>query len=67
MIFSNHFRNLRLGRGLQGSYNAYSEKRGFRIPHGDVVVFVLAYGYSLIRLLHSNPRKESDRSCMRIF
>jgi hypothetical protein len=29
-------------RGLQGSYNAYSEKRGFRVPHGDVLVFVLA-------------------------
>jgi len=28
--------------GLQGSYNAYSEKRGFRIPHGDVVVFALS-------------------------
>jgi len=29
-------------RGLQGSYNAYSEKRGFRVPHGDVLVFALA-------------------------
>jgi len=28
--------------GLQGSYNAYSEKRGFRVPHGDVVVFALS-------------------------
>jgi hypothetical protein len=28
--------------GLQGSYNAYSEKRGFRVPHGDVLVFALS-------------------------
>ncbi|KAH9959215.1 hypothetical protein BC827DRAFT_1214879 [Russula dissimulans] len=39
-------------RGLQGSYNAYSEKRGFRVPHGDVLVFVLScaqimYGFLL--------------------
>ncbi|KAI9462039.1 hypothetical protein F5148DRAFT_238704 [Russula earlei] len=39
-------------RGLQGSYNAYSEKRGFRIPHGDVLVFALScaqimYGFLL--------------------
>jgi hypothetical protein len=31
------------GSGLQGSYNAFSEKRGFSIPHGDVLVFALAY------------------------
>lgn len=31
------------GSGLQGSYNAYSEKRGFHIPHGEVLVFALAY------------------------
>jgi len=31
-------------RGLQGSYNAYSEKRGFHIPHGEVLVFALACG-----------------------
>ncbi|KAI0265887.1 hypothetical protein BC834DRAFT_876787 [Gloeopeniophorella convolvens] len=29
-------------RGLQGSYNAYSERRGFKVPHGDVLVFSLA-------------------------
>ncbi|KAH9056355.1 hypothetical protein EDB87DRAFT_1637449 [Lactarius vividus] len=39
-------------RGLQGSYNAYSEKHGFRVPHGDVLVFALAcaqimYGFLL--------------------
>jgi hypothetical protein len=34
---------LRFGSGLQGSYNAYSEKRGFHIPHGEVLVFALAY------------------------
>jgi len=39
-------------RGLQGSYNAYSEKHGFRVPHGDVLVFALScaqimYGFLL--------------------
>ncbi|KAH9009151.1 hypothetical protein EDB85DRAFT_1903359 [Lactarius pseudohatsudake] len=29
--------------GLQGSYNAYSEKHGFRVPHGDVLVFALSF------------------------
>lgn len=33
---------LPLGSGLQGSYNAYSEKHGFHIPHGEVLVFALA-------------------------
>jgi len=28
-------------RGLQGSYNAVSSKHGFKIPHGDVMVFSL--------------------------
>lgn len=36
-------RGLLFGSGLQGSYNAYSEKRGFHIPHGEVLVFALAY------------------------
>ncbi|KAI0306867.1 hypothetical protein B0F90DRAFT_1807613 [Multifurca ochricompacta] len=31
-------------RGLQGSYNAYSERHGLRIPHGEVLVFALACG-----------------------
>lgn len=66
-IFSSHFRNLRLVSGLQGSYNAYSEKRGFHIPHGDVIVFVLAYESILLCFLHSNTRKEPDRSYMRTF
>lgn len=30
-------------RGLQGSYNAFSTKRGIHVPHGDVLVFALAY------------------------
>ena len=34
-----------LRSGLQGSYNAYSEKSGFRIPHGEVLVFSLAYDH----------------------
>ncbi|EGN94945.1 hypothetical protein SERLA73DRAFT_187212 [Serpula lacrymans var. lacrymans S7.3] len=28
-------------RGLQGSYNAFSSKRGINLPHGDVIVFSL--------------------------
>ncbi|OJT15479.1 hypothetical protein TRAPUB_7350 [Trametes pubescens] len=28
-------------RGLQGSFNAMSVKSGFKIPHGDVIVFTL--------------------------
>ncbi|EKM60112.1 uncharacterized protein PHACADRAFT_251003 [Phanerochaete carnosa HHB-10118-sp] len=31
-------------RGLQGSYNAFSEQHGIRIPHGDLIVFVLCCG-----------------------
>ncbi|KAF7360547.1 hypothetical protein MVEN_00785800 [Mycena venus] len=31
-------------RGLQGSYNSYSEKLGFSIPYGAVIVFSLACG-----------------------
>ena len=27
--------------GLQGSFNAMSDKHGFKIPHGDVLVFTL--------------------------
>ncbi|KZV64565.1 hypothetical protein PENSPDRAFT_162497 [Peniophora sp. CONT] len=39
-------------RGLQGSYNAYSQRKGLRVPYGDVLVFALAcaqimYGYLL--------------------
>ena len=30
--------------GLQGSWNAFSEVKGIKIPHGDVIVFALAYG-----------------------
>lgn len=28
-------------RGLQGSYNAFSDRHGIHIPHGDVLVFAL--------------------------
>ncbi|KAH9998269.1 hypothetical protein BJV77DRAFT_940610 [Russula vinacea] len=46
-------------RGLQGSYNAFSEKRGFSIPHGDVLVFALACGqivYAYILSPHTLPK-----------
>jgi hypothetical protein len=29
-------------RGLQGSYNSFTTKRGIKVPHGDVLVFSLA-------------------------
>ncbi|KAJ7867694.1 hypothetical protein B0H14DRAFT_3084106 [Mycena olivaceomarginata] len=31
-------------RGLQGSYNSYSERSGFSIPYGAVIVFSIACG-----------------------
>ncbi|TFK28921.1 hypothetical protein FA15DRAFT_664558 [Coprinopsis marcescibilis] len=31
-------------RGLQGTYNAFAARKGFKIPLGDVLVFVLASG-----------------------
>ncbi|KDQ15512.1 hypothetical protein BOTBODRAFT_108502 [Botryobasidium botryosum FD-172 SS1] len=39
-------------RGLQGSYNAWSEKHGFKVPHGDALVFGLCcaqimYGFTM--------------------
>ncbi|KAI9508117.1 hypothetical protein F5148DRAFT_980304 [Russula earlei] len=46
-------------RGLQGSYNAYSEKRGFRVPHGEVLVFALACGqiaYAYLLSPHTLPK-----------
>jgi hypothetical protein len=33
----------RCSRGLQGSWNSFATKRKIRIPHGDVLVFSLAY------------------------
>ncbi|KAF8076912.1 hypothetical protein FPV67DRAFT_1618904 [Lyophyllum atratum] len=38
-------------RGLQGSYNAYTTKRGIRVPYGDVLVFALASGQILYGFL----------------
>lgn len=31
-------------RGLQGSYNSFTTKRGIHVPYGDVIVFALACG-----------------------
>ncbi|KAL9713245.1 hypothetical protein Ac2012v2_004485 [Leucoagaricus gongylophorus] len=31
-------------RGLQGSYNSYTTRKGIHIPHGDALVFALACG-----------------------
>lgn len=50
-------KNRRLGvaqqmfvRGLQGSWNAYSTRRGFTFPHGDVAVFSLrSVGFCTIK------------------
>jgi len=46
-------------RGLQGSYNSYSEKSGFCIPHGEVVAFALACGqivYAHLLSPHTLPK-----------
>jgi len=45
--------------GLQGSYNSYSEKSGFCIPHGEVVAFALACGqivYAHLLSPHTLPK-----------
>ncbi|OCH90016.1 hypothetical protein OBBRIDRAFT_731675 [Obba rivulosa] len=49
IMFEKRSRRVAIGqqmfvRGLQGTYNAFSVKRGFRIPHGDVLVFSLCCG-----------------------
>ncbi|KAM5542337.1 hypothetical protein V8D89_003796 [Ganoderma adspersum] len=38
-------------RGLQGSFNAMSDKHGFKIPHGDVLVFTLCCGQIMYAFL----------------
>ncbi|KAI0638621.1 hypothetical protein C8Q77DRAFT_1091963 [Trametes polyzona] len=38
-------------RGLQGSFNAMSDKHGFKIPHGDVIVFTLCCGQIMYAFL----------------
>lgn len=38
-------------RGLQGSYNAFTSKRGIKVPHGDVLVFTLCCGQILYGFL----------------
>ncbi|KAJ3759818.1 hypothetical protein EV360DRAFT_93925 [Lentinula raphanica] len=38
-------------RGLQGTYNLYSSKYNFHIPHGDVLVFSLVCGQILYGFL----------------
>jgi hypothetical protein len=52
--------------GLQGSYNAYSEKRGFRIPHGEVLIFSLAYGhkFSLAYSVLISEKVRTDCVCV---
>lgn len=49
-------------RGLQGLCNALSSKYGFRIPHGDVLVFSLRY----IFLNFSGPYLTRSFSCGQI-
>jgi len=36
-------------RGLQGSYNFHAEKRGIKVPHGDVLIFTLACAQIMVR------------------
>ncbi|KAI8989851.1 hypothetical protein BD414DRAFT_536221 [Trametes punicea] len=38
-------------RGLQGTFNAMSDKHGFKIPHGDVIVFTLCCGQIMYAFL----------------
>jgi len=38
-------------RGLQGSYNAFSAKSGYSVPHGDVLLFSLCCGQILYSFL----------------
>ncbi|KAJ3555565.1 hypothetical protein NP233_g12179 [Leucocoprinus birnbaumii] len=38
-------------RGLQGSYNSYTTRKGIRVPHGDVLVFTLACGQIMYAFL----------------
>ncbi|EMD40278.1 hypothetical protein CERSUDRAFT_79950 [Gelatoporia subvermispora B] len=49
IMFEKRSRRVAIGqqmfvRGLQGTYNAFSVKRGFKIPHGDVILFSLCCG-----------------------
>ncbi|KAF9441977.1 hypothetical protein P691DRAFT_711032 [Macrolepiota fuliginosa MF-IS2] len=46
-------------RGLQGSYNSYTTRKGIHVPHGDVLVFALACGqimYAFLLRPDSLPR-----------
>ncbi|GJE87260.1 hypothetical protein PsYK624_033430 [Phanerochaete sordida] len=50
-------------RGLQGSYNAFSERRGISIPHGDVIVFALCCGqivYAVLMRPETLPRSYTN-------
>ena len=50
---------------MQGSYNAYSEKRGFHIPHGEVMVFALAYAYVFfLRYVLISEKMWTDYICV---
>jgi hypothetical protein len=56
-------KNRRLGvaqqmfvRGLQGTWNAYTSRRGFSFPHGDVVVFSLSCAYIMYSYLLAPDR-----------
>jgi hypothetical protein len=43
-----------LGRGLQGSYNAFSSKRGIHFPRGEVVVFSVWYVDCIVSKLETS-------------
>ncbi|KAH9939247.1 uncharacterized protein BXZ73DRAFT_99450 [Epithele typhae] len=38
-------------RGIQGSFNAMSDKHGWKVPHGDVLIFSLCCGQILYAFL----------------
>ncbi len=48
--FSSFTTNIR-SSGLQGSWNAFATKRNIHVPHGEVIIFALAY----VRFIFQNP------------
>ena len=55
-----------LGRGLQGSYNAFSSKRGIHFPRGEVVVFSVWYVDCIVSKLVTSFLTWLCHSCAQI-
>jgi len=41
--------------GLQGSWNAFATKRNIHVPHGEVIIFALAYVTLFFRIRSIQP------------